>query len=211
MSQSNTHLIEEWKMLRHEIDEKQRFVERLVISTAAGNLAIFSFASSLQGLAPMNAFVALLPIILTTMSYFWILRNIYSGFRIAKYIKDAIEPQTSFNWETWINKSRKKTDPGGKPRKGTDFFGVYYHSLLGIALLICIILIWAPLWPYGSSAAQATSGAAQPTPTPIVAYVALSICAVVFWTVWYFLARNLFVVQTREGIQRLAKGMQDSD
>ena len=127
MSSHAENLMEEWKALRSEIARKQDFAERLVLTTVAGNLAIYSFTFSLQHIAPYNAFIALVPSILTTISYFWMLRSLYSGLRIVKYIKEYIEPKLGLNWETWVQLSRRPTQRKGEVKIGEDFYRLLYY------------------------------------------------------------------------------------
>ncbi len=204
----NDNLIEEWKKLRDEVARKQIFVERLVVITVSGNLAIFSFASSLQRIDPVNAFIALLSILLTTISYFWILRNLLSGFRIAKYIKEYIEPKTGLNWETWLGVSRRGTQQEGKIKMRADFFSIFYHSLFIISLLECIVLIWAAHWPYRIPSIQAVTVSNQVHQVPADICVLLTLAALIFWGIWYFVARVLFVDPTTRDIRNLLHGIE---
>lgn len=211
MANENRDLIEEWKVLRDEIARKQSFVERLVVTTVAGNLTIFSFAASLQGITPVNAFIALLPMLLTTISYFWILRNLYSGFRIAKYIREYIEPKTQLNWEAWMSLSRRKTQPEGRMKIRADVFAVYYHSLLVISLVVCIALIWVPKLSYGELTAGGGTGAPEVQPAPTEVYLVLTISAVMVWVIWYLVAKVLFIDYTKGSIGRFVKEMEDTE
>jgi hypothetical protein len=94
--------LEEWKALREEIVRKQTFVESTWIAASAASLAAMAFGlkeSSTEGIA-----ICLLPTILTSIVYFWILTRVYSGFRIANYIKTVIEPDIAgLNWENWLS------------------------------------------------------------------------------------------------------------
>lgn len=144
MSSHVENLMEEWKVLRGEIARKQDFAERLVLTTVAGNLAIYSFTFSLQRIAPINAFIALVPIILTTVSYFWMLRSVYSGLRIVRYIKEYIEPNVGLYWETWVHLSRRPTQPRGEVRIGEDIYRLLYYFFLVVSLVMCMAIIWGP-------------------------------------------------------------------
>jgi hypothetical protein len=204
----NAFLIEEWKNLRDEISRKQSFVERLILASVGGNLAIFSLAATGQIPSPVNAFVALLPIILTTLSYFWILRNFYSGARIASYIKEIIEPKTGLGWETWLNSLRRETEPGGKITFRADIFSVYFHSLMILSLIVCIVLIWAPYWSY---IITPLPGAAQTQQLPLNPSLWLTGIAIAFWLIWYIFVRIAFINQNRKDIRQLMQAIQKQD
>ena len=202
MPEETADLMEEWKSLRDEVARKQEFVERLILVTVAGDLAIFSFAATRQIPTPIDAFIALLSIALTTASYFWILRNFYSGMRISQYIKDVIEPKTGLYWENWVHQSRRRTDPGARPRIHTDVFSNFYHALLGLSLIVSIILIWAPQWHYVGK------GTPQPLRVSVATSTALTVGAVLFVIVWYVLANIAFVSRIRSDIRQLMIEMQ---
>jgi hypothetical protein len=208
MDKDNDALLQEWKELRSEITRKQSFVETLIVTTVSGDLLIFSFAATQQIIHPVNAFIALaLPLILTTLSYFWILRYFYSGVRISKYIKDVIEPETGLNWETYVNSIRGKTDPGGKVRFRADTFSVFYHSLITLALLVSLVLIWSPFWPYATNTAQ-SSTIIQTSPGTLDTYLILSLVAIGFWVLWYVFARWLFINTTIKDTRYLMSQLQ---
>jgi len=135
------HLMEEWKELRKEGNRKQMFVERLLLTTIAGNLAIYSFAFSKENPSLLNASIVLLPVFLTTISYFWILRNLYSGLRCIKYIAEKIEPYTGLGWEKWLIKGREKTQTKGKIYLFEDIFKIFYHFFLIISPLLSTIIV----------------------------------------------------------------------
>lgn len=198
----NTNLVEEWKILRDEITRKQNFVEHLIITTVAGDFAIFSFAFSLQDLAPISAFVALLPMVVTTISYLWILRYLVSGFRISLYIKERIEPMAGTGWETWLSSLRKRMSPGGKMRFGSDVFAVFFHFIYGFSLLVTVLLIWAHHW------SSAISGTTQSPNVAPGTSIALTVGAVLFGGIWYLIARYLFIARARKDIQELIAEMQ---
>jgi hypothetical protein len=83
-------ILEEWKELRAEIARKQSFGERIRVATGAANLAIMAFGLKDCGIE--GAIVCILPIIVTSLSYVWLLTYIFSGRRIALYIKEKLEP-----------------------------------------------------------------------------------------------------------------------
>jgi len=208
MNPINEGLMQEWKELRDEIARKQNFVERLILTTVTGDLLIFSFAATQQISHPVNAFIALtLPVLLTTLSYFWILRYFYSGARISKYIKDVIEPKTGLNWENFVNSIRKKTDPGGKVRFKADTFSVFFHSLIILALLVYLILIWSPYWQFTTVSSQSTSGMAMVS-SNLNTYIILSGIGVVFWIIWYLFVRWMFINETLKDTRKLFSEMQ---
>lgn len=227
MSSNAENLMEEWKSLRDEISSKQEFAGRLVLTAVAGNLAIYSFAFSWKDLAPMNAFVALLPIFLTTMSYFWILRDLHSALRIILYIRIKIESQKiGLGWETWVwayrtQKHAVKGDgqeeralEGEIEREGgirwwEDVYGLFYHFFLVVSLLVCIGLIWVPHWPYGSNAVQSSTETAQLSTVPPTVCLWLTLGALLFWILWYFLADELLISQRKNKIEALNKEFQD--
>lgn len=203
MSKNTKNLMEEWKQLRQEGDRKHDFVERLVLTTIAGNLAIYSFAFSLHELAPLNAFIALLPIFLTTMSYFWILGYLYSGLRIIRYIKEKLEPDMGLGWEDWIQEPREKIQPGGTINIKENIFCLFYHFFLVVSLLLSIILIWAPLWPYGDNSTQSSAGLAQSSLVPPTMCLGLTFGIVLFWFMWYLAARRIWISRKIEDIENL--------
>jgi hypothetical protein len=197
MPEETADLIEEWKSLRDEIARKQGFVERLIVVTVAGDLAIFSFAATRQIPTPVDAFMALLSIALTTLSYFWILRSFYSGMRIAQYIKEYIEPKTGLHWENWRNQSRRRAQPEAKPRIQADIFSTFYHSLLSLALIVSIILIWAPQSHYVGN------GTSLPLHVSVATSVAFTAGVVLFVVVWYVLANITYISHIRSDIRQL--------
>jgi hypothetical protein len=183
------HLIEEWKSLRDEIARKQSFVERLVLTTVTGNLAIFAFATAQKDLAPANAFLALLPVVLTSLSYFWILRNLQSGFRIAEYIRECIEPNTSLGWETWLVRARPPSETSPRAPLASKFFAVFYNSLLCVSLIVSVGLIWLPYY--------VAAGAASPTgrrgSESLLANARFTGAIVVLWLIWYLIMQRLLI------------------
>jgi len=183
------YLVEEWKSLRDEIARKQSFVERLVLTTVTGNLAIFAFASSQEEIAPANAFLALLPIVLTSLAYFWILRNLRSGYRISDYIRERIEPHTNFGWETWLVRARPPSETTPKGPVASNFFAVFYNSLLCVSLIVCVALIWLPRHS-AAGAALTTSGHASGS---VLANSGFTLAAVVLWLAWYLIMRWLLI------------------
>jgi len=197
MPEETADLMEEWKSLRDESARKQEFVGRLILVTVAGDLAIFSFAATRQIPTPVDAFIALLSVALTTLSYFWILRNFYSGMRIAQYIKDYIEPKTGLHWENWRNQSRRRGQPQAKPKIQADIFSTFYHSLLSLSLIVSIILIWAPQSHYVGN------GTSLPLHVSVATSVALTAGFVLFVVVWYVLANITFVSRIRSEIRQL--------
>lgn len=100
-------ILEEWKNLRTEIGRKQAFAERMLVATGGINFAVLAFGlrdSRLEGVA-----VCLLPTIITSIVYLWLLTYIYSGFRIAAYIRTEIEPIVpGINWENWLSTNADK-------------------------------------------------------------------------------------------------------
>ena len=108
MPSKTMYLIEEWKSLREEITHKQSFTERLIVSSVGGNLAIYSFAlgEALGEPTVLSAFLALLPIVLTTMTYIWLLRGIKSIQRIRKYIIEVLAPELGVVWEIYVQPFR---------------------------------------------------------------------------------------------------------
>ncbi len=207
MSENIHNLMEEFKELRQEGARKNNFVERLILTTIAGNLAIYSFAFTLQSLSPLNAFIALLPIILTTMSYFWILRSLYSGLRIVKYIKEQIEPATGLGWEGWLQKPREKTQSDGKIKWWEDVFGLFYHFFFGVSLILCIVLIFLPHWPYNNNTGQSSTNPAQFSPIPVSVCFLVAIGIVLLCLLWYFVAKWLWIDRRIKDIERLNREM----
>ena len=201
MSVNKENMMEEWKSLRNEIARKQDFVERLVLTTATGNLVIYSFAFSLQELAPMNAFIALLPIFLTTITYFWILRNLHSALRIVKYIKEKIDPNTGIGWENWIQQSRRVAQPKGRIRVNENVFSLFYHFFLVVSLLVSITSVWAPHWPYGNNASLIRN-------IPVNMSVWITIFIILFWILWYILARFLWIGRRIDDIETINQTLQ---
>lgn len=207
MKEQNEYLMTEWKELRDEISRKQAFVEKLIVTTVTGDLAIFSFVSIQQIPYPINAFLALvLPLILTTLSYFWIRRYFYSGARIARYIKEMIEPQTGLGWEKWVNSIRRETDPDGNVRFNADIFGVFYHSLLALSLMVCLVLIWAPLWPAINSASTLQS--AQSSALEIRSCAIFSGIAIVFWVIWHLSAHRVIISEITRDTKKMMAALQ---
>ncbi len=208
MKEQKEYLMTEWKELRDEISRKQAFVEKLIVTTVTGDLAIFSFVSIQQIPYPINAFLALaLPLILTTLSYFWIRRYFYSGARIARYIKEMIEPQTGLGWEKWVNSIRHETSPEGKVRFNADIFGVFYHSLLALSLVLCLVLIWAPLWPFSNSASS-TVQPAQLSALDVRSCAIFSGVAILFWVIWHISAHWIIIAEVNRDTRKMMSALQ---
>jgi hypothetical protein len=141
----------------------------------------------------VNAFLALLGIVLTSLSYFWILKNLYSGFRIAAYIREYIEPHTGLNWETWLLRSRSASEPLPKHPPVNDFFRVFHNSLLYVALVVSIVLIWVPLY------SKPPRGVGQ-----ILPYLGLTVAAVFLWLAWNFTVRRFLIAPLNHESNRLS-------
>ena len=193
------HLLEEWKMLREEVASKQDFASRLALTIVAGNLAIYSFASALQSLAPWNALVALLPVFLTTTAYFWYLKDLSSAQRIFLYCKE-IEKNTGLGWETWVQKRREGTQPAGKITPRTCVFCLLYHSFLGISWLVCVILMIAPHLSFTSSSSAGSTGMAQ---APATVWATGIILVTVFCLGWYWLAGRIWINSKLNSIMKM--------
>lgn len=207
MKAQNEHLMTEWKELRDEIARKQAFVEKLIVTTVTGDLAIFSFVSIQQIPYPINAFLALvLPLILTTLSYFWIRRYFYSGARIARYIKETIEPHAGLGWEKWLSSIRRETEPDGKVKFNADIFGVFYHSLLALSLMVCLVLIWAPLWPLINSVSTLQS--AQLSTVEVRSCAIFSGIAIVFWVIWHLTAHWTIITEVQRDTRKMMSAIQ---
>lgn len=189
-------LMAEWKSLREESAKKQDFVERLILTTVTGNLLIYSFAFSLQEFSPINAFIALMPVILTTISYFWILKDLHSALRIFKYIKTVIEPAVGTGWENWVQKSRQETQPKGKIKVEENIFTLIYHLFLWVSLFVSYVTIWAPHWPYRNSSTPIDN-------TPIDMCLIFTAVITALWLVWYFTARGLWINRRIREIEKL--------
>ena len=195
-------LMEEWKSLREESQRKQDFVERLVLTTVTGNLLIYSFAFSMQELTPINAFIALLPIFLTTMSYFWILKDLQSALRIVTYIKNVIEPNIGTGWENWMQQARQEAQPQGKIRIEENVFTLFYHFFLWVSLIVSYVAIWAPHWPYRNSSIPIDS-------TPMDMCMLLTGGITLFWIAWYFTARGLCIKRRIKDIEKLNQELRE--
>jgi hypothetical protein len=100
-------ILEEWKELRAEITRKQSFAEHILVNLGAANFAVIAYGikdSSIEGVL-----VCLLPTIITSFGYLWLLTYIFSGFRIASYIRQELEPKLpGFNWENWLSANAKE-------------------------------------------------------------------------------------------------------
>jgi hypothetical protein len=147
MTNEEKDLLDEWENLREEVARKQDFGQQLILSTVAGSFAIFSFA--LRDLSMLNAFLALLPIIIITFAYYWILKDSYSAMRITKYLREYIEPKTKLHWETWLQmfreeqRIRREEEPKKRQISVDIVYDPIYHAFYGVSLLICISIIWA--------------------------------------------------------------------
>jgi hypothetical protein len=141
------------------------------------------------------------------LSYFWILRYFYSGARIARYIKEKIEPQTGLGWEKWVNSIRRETEPDGKVKVSADTFSVFYHSLLILSLVVCLVLIWAPLWSSGNATLPSLQSA-QTSSLDSNTRTIFSGIAVVFWIVWYLFARWIFIAGVKHDTRKMMSALQ---
>jgi hypothetical protein len=202
---SNAILIEEWKTLRDEIRQKQQFEYRLILTSATGNLAIFSFAFSLQDISPVNAIVALLPIIFTTIVYLWLLKNIYSITRIVLYMTQNLEKEVGLNWETWIQSNRRKIQPGGKIKTSTNIHRLYYSTFLWISLGISVVSIWAR----HLSSLFTGSATLYTLPDWWVCFF-LSIGVVIFGVVWHWTTHQFWIKGRITDIEDINQQLQES-
>lgn len=210
MYNNNADLMEEWKSLRQEVARKQSFVERLVLTTIAGNLAIYSFAFSLQSHYPIDAVVALLPIILSAMSYFWILRSLYSVQRITKYIKDRIEPHTGLNWESWLLLTRSRMQTDGKIKLRENIFGVFYHTFFSLSIVVAITLIWLPHCQYDSNASQSNGASvSQVPPMQVNTYWTATIVFIILCASLYLIVEWLWIRPRIRDMVRLNQELQE--
>jgi len=92
-------ILEEWKELRAEITRKQSFAEHILVAAGAANFAILAYG--LKDCAVEGVAVCILPTVVTSVVYLWLLTYIFSGFRIASYIKNELEPKIpGFHWRT---------------------------------------------------------------------------------------------------------------
>ena len=130
-------LLEEWKELRGEIARKQASAERVILGAAVGNFTIMAFA--LKDTAIQGIFIALLPTVVSTISYAWFLAYLYSGFRISRYIQDQIEPKMPIvGWERWLSKLRSEHKIPIDPF-GTICWAFYMLSLFTAVLKIILL------------------------------------------------------------------------
>jgi hypothetical protein len=159
MPQKKEYLLDEWKILREEIARKQAFNERLTITQVAGNLAIYSFSlsssSGFFGMPPMASLrpvIALLPVVLSTLVFYWILKENYSVLRIVWYIKKYIEPKTGLKWETSLQELRGSV--GGEQKQGISrknpklskyapIYSPIYNTFHYLSCLLAITLLIA--------------------------------------------------------------------
>jgi hypothetical protein len=73
---------------------------------AGANFAILALA--LKEKTQISLIIALLPTVVTSIGYLWLLSFVYSAFRIATYIREVLEPKVGqFAWEGWIRKTRE--------------------------------------------------------------------------------------------------------
>ena len=55
----------------------------------------------------------------------------------------------------------EEIDTGGRVNWLDDIYGLFYHAFLGVSLLVCIVLIWMPHWPFRSIAIQQITSASS--------------------------------------------------
>ena len=133
-------LLEEWKSLRAEIARRQETIERILLASTAGTGAIYSFA--LNKIDSISVLLVLLPIVTTTISYYWMLTIIYSTARISKYISENIEQKLpGFGWEKWINRPENATyNNSGLPKVTT--YGLIYNCTYIVSIFLCSAKIY---------------------------------------------------------------------
>jgi hypothetical protein len=156
-------ILEEWKELRAEITRKQSFAEHILVAAGAANFAILAYG--LKDCAIEGVAVCLLPTVVTSVVYLWLLTYVFSGFRIASYIKKELEPKIpGFNWENWLS-----TNAGKFKFRIRNQYSLLAKTFYGISLaatLLKIILLYTSQNP------------------PHYPVSALSIVVVVVWALW---------------------------
>jgi hypothetical protein len=103
-SDSDVFRLEEYKALRTEIANKQSSIERIILSTIAGNFAIYSFGlTGKPAERPLCWLVALIPALVSGVACSWITKNVRSCENIANYIRLEIEKNVNgLHWETTL-------------------------------------------------------------------------------------------------------------
>lgn len=134
-------IFEEWKSLRGEIARRQESIERILLASIAGSGAIYSFALK-DSSEVISALFVLLPIITTTISYYWILTIIFSTTRISKYISEYIEPNLSgLGWEKWVNRPENARHNNARLPKVTTY-GLIYNCTYLVSCFLCVVKIY---------------------------------------------------------------------
>lgn len=140
--------LEEWKSLREEIARKQASCERIALSAVGANLAVYSLA--LQNIESATVIaVLMLPPFLASVGHYWILTHFHSVRRIAKYIRDVLEPKTGIGWENELKTVRLGK---GQSMQITPYTFVSW-SFYGVSLL-------ASLWSIRVNAGLRIDGSA---------------------------------------------------
>jgi magnesium-transporting ATPase (P-type) len=148
-------LIEEYKTLRHEIDQNQRdnfHVMQLGITLTS---AIWGLAYSIA-IAEGRWMLLFAPCFVLIPLIMLITQRIRATWRIGRYIQKYIEPKLGYKWET-INLQRKKNENSGLSRSATGFIKSFVGaSVLPLVLIqiVCSYLSWIAVKQSGGSNLQ---------------------------------------------------------
>ena len=143
--------IKEYEMLKHEQLKVQDRMHNLYIWGIAGMAILWGFAINNQDKV-FSYLIALVPALTMPFLFLWARDLDYTGHRIAKYIKENIEPLMwgeEGGWETWVNAYRMNEEIGESPQ----FFNPWsrikkdkpMHGRLGVALYNILFLLIIPL------------------------------------------------------------------
>lgn len=180
-------IMEEWRVLRSEIARKQAFAEQILVTIGGANFAVIAYG--VKDLSFEGVFVCLLPTIISSVAYLWLLTYIYSGFRIAAYIKTELEPKISgMNWENWLSANAGKFKFCIKNSYALLMNTFYCISLA--ASLLKIALLYTGSNP------------------PAYPLVPLIIWVVVFWAVWILAVDLIFVRRAVRDIRNVHREIQ---
>ena len=153
----------------------------------------FSFTTLINNPNPFNAFLPLLPIMIFTLAYFWILRDVYSVTKIIHYLVMNIETGTDFSWETWLRKTRIE----GVRMKSV--YEITYSLFYLVSLSISLGYIWYPyFFPNGN-----------PIYLKLQSNLVLTSIVVIVTILWAIMADRRWIGVTRRNIVSANRTLQE--
>jgi len=125
--------LEEYRQLKAESRTKGERALQLTMFALAAFGAIWTLCLSKQSASDHSRYAALVPGLLSAVLMYWVKQLEFSGHRIAKYLRDVLEPivwgrqpheggtTDPPGWESWISTNREKFCPEIKEAQGLSW------------------------------------------------------------------------------------------